>query len=200
MSTGNAAGPRIVHALPGRVRIHLPGWAGENPDAVETPLRQAAGVRHVRADLLTGNILVHFDPKETNATTLLAGVRLIVAQLHDDERPALAAGRPSLGLLTPSAAAEVSRLLPLLGPKVKPPQPAPATGGLVVASGLVSALEVYRRLAGKSGVGIWLEVMKLVLHLGAVLTGALAIRQAHLVVGGAETLLCLGNLFGRRAA
>jgi hypothetical protein len=157
-------------------------------------------VRHVRADLLTGNILVHFDSKETNATTLLAAVRLIVARLSDDERPAVAAGRPSQGLLPPDAVAEVSRLLPLLGPKVKPPRPAPAAGGLVVASGLVSALEVYRRLAGKGSVGIWLDVVKLVLHLGAVLTGALAIRQAHLVVGGAETLLGLGNLFGRRAA
>jgi hypothetical protein len=66
-----AARARILHVLPGRVRLHLPGWSACDREGLETRLAKLAGVRRVQANARTGNVLVHFDPKATNATSLL---------------------------------------------------------------------------------------------------------------------------------
>ena len=66
--------PYLVHALPGRMRVHLAGWPREGPCAVETRLRQVPGVHTVQANPLTGNVLIHFDPTATDKQTLLAVV------------------------------------------------------------------------------------------------------------------------------
>jgi hypothetical protein len=63
MSLATAEGPRIVHALPGRVRIHLPGWEGRSQHALETALRRMRGVSDVRSSPLTRNVLIRFDPE-----------------------------------------------------------------------------------------------------------------------------------------
>jgi cation-transporting ATPase I len=72
MTTATAAEPRLVHALPGRVRVHLPDWPAGGVAALDQQLRRLAGVRGVEANPLTGNVLVRFDPKATNPTALLA--------------------------------------------------------------------------------------------------------------------------------
>jgi copper chaperone CopZ len=69
--------PRLVHALPGRMRVHLAGWPREGPCAVEARLRQVPGVHSVQANPLTGNVLIHFDPTATDKQTLLAVVRTL---------------------------------------------------------------------------------------------------------------------------
>jgi cation-transporting ATPase I len=56
---------QIVHALPGRVRLHLPGWSRTDPAELERVLRSISGVRDVDASPITRNILIHYDPKLT---------------------------------------------------------------------------------------------------------------------------------------
>ena len=69
--------PRLVHALPGRIRVHLTGWPREGHGAVEARLRQVPGVHSAQANPLTGNVLIHFDPTATDEQTLLAVVQTL---------------------------------------------------------------------------------------------------------------------------
>src|SRR5712692_2817054 len=78
MSIAVAEEPRVLHTVPGRVRVHVPGWSGQGKRRVETRLRQVQGVRSVQANALTGNILVQFYPAATNEQTILAMVNSLV--------------------------------------------------------------------------------------------------------------------------
>ena len=77
MSVAVAEEPRVLHSLPGRIRVHLPGWSGQGKRDIEKQLRQVWGVRSVQANPLTGNILVQFDPAITNEQTIIELVRTI---------------------------------------------------------------------------------------------------------------------------
>src|SRR5918997_6188054 len=55
------ATPPVVHALPGRLRVHAPAWARAEPRGLEQRLRSLRGVERVRASAATGNVLVCFD-------------------------------------------------------------------------------------------------------------------------------------------
>ena len=68
-------GPRVVHAIPGRMRVHLPGWEGRGARGVEAWLRRVRGVRSVRANSLTGNVLIRFDPTLANDEVILTALR-----------------------------------------------------------------------------------------------------------------------------
>jgi cation-transporting ATPase I len=63
--------PRIIHSLPGRIRVHLPEWDGGGESWVERQVRELPGVRSAQASRLTGNVLIHFDPSATGADRLL---------------------------------------------------------------------------------------------------------------------------------
>lgn len=67
--------PRIVHAIPGRVRVHLPDWDGRGQRGLEAHLRGLRGVLGARANPLTLNVLVRFDPAETDEESILAAAR-----------------------------------------------------------------------------------------------------------------------------
>jgi copper chaperone CopZ len=69
--------PRLVHALPGRMRVHLAGWPPAGRGAVEARLHQVPGVQSVQANPLTGNILIHFDHAATDERTLRAVVQTL---------------------------------------------------------------------------------------------------------------------------
>src|ERR671916_2310967 len=76
MSLAVAEAPRVVHALPGRVRVHLSGWEGGGRRGIEARLRRVQGVSEVRASPLTRNVLVRFDPEATDQESVLTAVRL----------------------------------------------------------------------------------------------------------------------------
>jgi cation-transporting ATPase I len=80
MSVAATQEPRLVHAIPGRVRIHLPGWSGQGQRALERQLRALPPVRSVQANGLTGNVLVIFDPA-TDERTIVAAARRIAADI-----------------------------------------------------------------------------------------------------------------------
>ena len=86
----------MVHALPGRLRIHVPGWA---PDRLEQQLRSLPGVEHVRASTSTGNVLVRFDSARLERDRVLAALSDAAPALAAEERPAgpSAVVRPDAG-------------------------------------------------------------------------------------------------------
>ena len=67
--------PCILHTIPGRVRVHMPGWSGQGKRALAAQLRQVIGIHSVEANALTGNILVHFDSTATNEQDILETVQ-----------------------------------------------------------------------------------------------------------------------------
>ncbi|MBV9279774.1 MAG: haloacid dehalogenase, partial [Chloroflexi bacterium] len=85
MSAAAVAEPQILHAVPGRVRIHLPDWSGQGQRALETRLRQLQGVISASANALTSNVLVRFDPAAINTGAILAAVRAVLARGFDEE-------------------------------------------------------------------------------------------------------------------
>ena len=90
MSLAFVEAPRLVHALPGRMRAHLPAWTGRGQRTIESRLRQVPGVRSVQANPLTSNVLIGFDPAVTDAQTIFTAVRTLeLDPAHDgaDEPP-----------------------------------------------------------------------------------------------------------------
>jgi hypothetical protein len=71
---------QVLHRLPGRVRLHLPGWSGQGPEELEQTLRRVPGVHAARADGLTGNVLIHFDFRAVGETELTAVLERAVSQ------------------------------------------------------------------------------------------------------------------------
>jgi hypothetical protein len=64
--------PVILHAaLPGRLRIHLPGWSPAERETVERRLRMIPGVREVTATPETGNVLLLYKPGVTDVQRLV---------------------------------------------------------------------------------------------------------------------------------
>src|SRR5258707_344758 len=91
MSVAVAEEPRVLHTVPGRVRVHVPGWSGQGKRSLETRLREVQGVWSAQANALTGNILLQFDPTVTNEQTVLALVKSLVKNVSSEpeNEPAL---------------------------------------------------------------------------------------------------------------
>jgi hypothetical protein len=62
---------QILSLVPGRVRLHLPNRSGDDREQIENRLRRIKGAESVRANSRTGNVLIHFDRRITDETTLL---------------------------------------------------------------------------------------------------------------------------------
>jgi hypothetical protein len=63
---------RVLSLIPGRVRLHLAGRTAGGVDQIEDWLGRLPGVQSVRVNALTGNVLIHFDPRATTEHALLA--------------------------------------------------------------------------------------------------------------------------------
>ena len=73
--TSTAALPCVISAVRGRIRLHVPGWFDIAEQDIERRFAHVDGVHRARANELTGNVLVHFDPERTDARRLLAFAR-----------------------------------------------------------------------------------------------------------------------------
>jgi len=74
MSPPTVESARILHALPGRVRLRLPRPREAAWGRCEAMLRESPGVHKVLADRRTGNALVLFDPARTGPAALLSAL------------------------------------------------------------------------------------------------------------------------------
>ncbi len=77
MTAASLDEPRVLHAVPGRVRVRLPVWAGQRPGTVRNALAGTPGVQRVEASALTGTVLVRFDVAATNQDTILSRLRAL---------------------------------------------------------------------------------------------------------------------------
>ncbi len=85
--------PALVPShTPGRLRVNLPGWRGERPDRMETRLHHLPCVIAARANPLTGNVLIYFDPQLATAEVLLTAVDSLVSKPADAQRSPSADG------------------------------------------------------------------------------------------------------------
>lgn len=110
--------PEVLSLMPGRARLHLPGWSGKNPREVERRLRILDGVQEAQANSRTGNVLIHFD-------------RNISAARFLSEFPALQPAWSSGNQPEPAGVAEASK-------GVSPALPSQtASGNTVVARAVV---------------------------------------------------------------
>lgn len=75
MSAAVAQQPRLLHALPGRLRVHVPGWTKGEQGELEMRLRQLPGVGSIQANAVTGNVLVLFDASVLNQQAILAAIK-----------------------------------------------------------------------------------------------------------------------------
>ncbi len=79
---------QVVHSSWGRLRVHLPHWSGKGGRHITAALRHLPGVTKSEANHLTRNILILFDPRQTNREALISGV----VSLRFDSRNAPASG------------------------------------------------------------------------------------------------------------
>jgi hypothetical protein len=78
--------PRVLSRTTGRLRLHLPALA-------EAELRRLPGVREVKANPLTGNMLIRFDPGTASAEGVLEAAGAVAAGLQPaDSEAAESAG------------------------------------------------------------------------------------------------------------
>jgi hypothetical protein len=78
MSDVLAADIQLVHLLPGRMRVHLTGFAQRTLECVETEMRGLRGISRVRFDPATSNLLVHFDPAQIDERAALTHLRSLL--------------------------------------------------------------------------------------------------------------------------
>ena len=90
MSVAGAEEARVLHTVPGRIRVHLQAWSGQGKRNLEAMLRQLQGVRKVQANALTGNVLIHFDPQVIHEQSILRAVHQFELPTGDlpDKEPA----------------------------------------------------------------------------------------------------------------
>jgi len=76
--TGNLKQEKIVHRLPGRIRIELPGLQGAKTlsGPLSALIAQGEGIELARANPLTGRLLVHYDRGKCSETDILEMARL----------------------------------------------------------------------------------------------------------------------------
>jgi hypothetical protein len=90
----------ILSEVPGRLRVHLPRWDGEQPERIEAQLLLTPGVDVVKANPLTGNVLIHFNnPRQTKTSAILASLPQSPRPESTDNDEALALGLPALPLV-----------------------------------------------------------------------------------------------------
>jgi cation-transporting ATPase I len=75
--------PRVLHTIPGRMRVHMPEWEGQGKYAIEAQVRRLPGVQRVQANTLTGNMLIVFDPTVTSEQPLLEKIRTLDLHLNE---------------------------------------------------------------------------------------------------------------------
>lgn len=94
------AEPAILHATPGRLRVHLPGWSGRGRLSLQTQLCQVPGIHSARANELTGNVVVGFDPATIRPEGVLEALRRLRPRLteaaHESPPAALVEHRPEV--------------------------------------------------------------------------------------------------------
>jgi hypothetical protein len=85
---------RIVHSVPGRIRIEIPSIKGLSPKVLEglSNIPLPSGIEDIRPNPLTGSLLIRYDPARINIVTYLSDmasndeIKRILGKGGPDER------------------------------------------------------------------------------------------------------------------
>lgn len=78
---------RLIHLLPGRVRIHVPAWDAAAHTLLEARLRLLPGVREASYNPGTANLLVRFEPDRLSMPFLLSFLYLLHVEAAAERSP-----------------------------------------------------------------------------------------------------------------
>ncbi len=203
-----------MHAIPGRVRVHVRGWSGRRQHDVESQLERQPGVRSARANPRTGNVLIHFDPAATNERSILGAVRTLTPDMPPASREQSAppterakrvrAPTPDCSALLQSAARTggvVAGFGVLAARRLAGSQNPPVSGGIpAVTAGTIGVLESFpvTRDAVRKRLGP--DVAELLLGVASIASLTLAGSSLGLVVSGLAALRLLTEVRARQAA
>ena len=82
-----ARNPRVVHSLPGRVRVHFPHWREPGRQQIQEQLHRLPGVLKVKASAATRNVLFLYDQQQVSEQGLLEQLRQLCAPPENPARP-----------------------------------------------------------------------------------------------------------------
>ena len=106
-------GTSYVHMLEGRLRIKVSEMKGSPERAVEIEetVSQLEGISHVKANELTGNLLVLFDPDLTNHYHIIGALKDLGCLNEEPTRPRRSSARWSEVVVGPIAQAVIERAI-----------------------------------------------------------------------------------------
>ncbi len=203
-----------MHAIPGRVRVHVAGWSGRRQHDFESGLGRQPGVRSARANPRTGNVLIHFDPAATDERSILGAVRTLT--LHTPTAPReqsplptqrakrVHAPAPDGGALLQSAArtgGAAAGFGVLAARRLAGSQDPPVSGAIpVVTAGTIGVLESFPVVRDAVRKRLGPEVAELLLGVASIASLTLAGSSLGLAVSGLAALRLLTEVRARQAA
>src|SRR5689334_16333639 len=87
MSAALALAPAVIHALPGRLRIHVPDTLASQPQEAESRIAGLPGVTSARVSGVTGNALILYDASVTSEDDILRALASWDGRVLSDEGP-----------------------------------------------------------------------------------------------------------------
>ena len=145
-----AEDPRIVHSVPGRVRIHAPAMSELGAAALEAELERIDGIRRARASVLTRNVVVEYDPSRLEGGKLLARLGRLLGGGKASGR----AGPPTDGgqatrsgeeRQATASAASAPAAAPAASAPERPPAPVKLRGRILAADGSIRRARIAVR-------------------------------------------------------
>lgn len=193
--------PHIVHGIPGRVRVHLPTWSGREPCALELTISQLPGVRLARANALTKNLLVCYDPSHISVSRILATAtvweeRAAVASEDDGALGALAPVTSPIRALRPAPASVSALDAEIPGPRQTAPTTIRDARRAVHAAHDGRRVTPHRHTVRSDAIPrahVLLDVARLALKAAGVIVGLLTVETpiglVHVVIEAIRLLL-----------
>ena len=76
---------RILHSIPGRIRLSIPGLSKNNqPSAIKDILQSIRGIEEVRVEPIIKTILIQYDASKRHVKDILNYLTMIFSQNHED--------------------------------------------------------------------------------------------------------------------
>jgi magnesium-transporting ATPase (P-type) len=72
----------VVRSSAGRLRVHLPHWSGKGARHLAAAIQHLPGVKKVEPNPVTGNVLILFNPRQTNPEQLRTGLQTLHVDVH----------------------------------------------------------------------------------------------------------------------
>ena len=85
-------GPKVIHRLPGRLRVsvpaikHIPERLNGVANQLIDKVKYADGMKTVDLNFISGNVLIHYHPNQTDETKVMRWINRLYDLIRDIER------------------------------------------------------------------------------------------------------------------